>query len=541
MKNDLKYTSYYIERRLYKIENDGEINYLINREKKFKKKNIILKCIFGALFAGSCATLSLLDQQLVNTIAFAGANIGTVVFLYNHRWQKIRERRLVRCYAKQYIEQPKSNFVDGLTPTLIRFRDIVNNPDYRERLGKYIEPLLGAFLKDNKLPWSDFVGLKTILEKEHFSKEEQLEVITFYYSRNYRYFTGEAFENLPKHQKMLPKKNHYEEICLIINSRKVLIDENGKILPYQNNLTDEEKADILSLNGYINMPQEYINAILENAQSKHTVVARKKAEQKENQILLHRELEKVYKLDHKITQLEIKNIAELLKKSGYPKAEIDKILGELNAGYEKQRQEKLMKQERIQNIQKFRKEIALKALACYLDESNKPLRIIDERTLKSIKESLKILGHDDKKISEIENRIQKNNKSNLAEIERQKWTKKRNELFEKINKDPKSKTLLLESVYTIYDQANLVVNNKNENRGLVFNFEDIKFWLDYINDYITRILDNEITVEDIEEIKMAFKELKKCLNDLNQVIVAKNISVAEKRVLKDNSTKPKNE
>ena len=259
-------------------------------------------------------------------------------------------------------------------------------------------------------------------------------------------------------------------MCEKVNSAKNIIN-NGIIIP--NNIEyNEETKNILTLDGFLHIPENLLKMIINKSNSKY-----RKEIRKENKLKIKREklntlLEKANSDDCEITQQDINILKELLHDLDYEDEEAPKIIDSFMVKFqESQNRKQNLKKENEFKITALKNEAynTLSLLLKITDSGIEPYKFLNDNEIEIIKNALITLGYTNEKIQIVINKINKYNKSIQSIDEQNKLLMLRNNLFKKINEEESE--VYSDNVENLYTEAINFINDSTIDITLKF-FKD---------------------------------------------------------------------
>ncbi|MBQ4583835.1 MAG: hypothetical protein IJA94_02985 [Bacilli bacterium] len=337
-----------------------------------------------------------------------------------------------------------------------------------------------------------------------FSEEEKTEIVAYYYSKTLNFYNrdkrNEYIYNLSFKQIL---KNHlvigpsYEEQCKAVNVIRMIVDEEGNILPAKMTI-DEVK--IIVFKNICSISREYVLKILKLSQKKHKECLKKDS-------IRECRIEELYKKlfpndvhDHYFSEQEINDIKNRMLKLGYSAEEIEKIVDNIiatNGIIEK----------KTEPIKKTEVKVDYKALRMYnhqlrqfIDEGDKPYDYMTEEQIEEVVYLLNQLGYTEARKDTILNNIRKLNESIKQKEAATKYKQLQTEIFGVIDKREDKPFAALS--FEIYEQAlesqtkleelnnkiNIALNEiQNSITTLTKSSDEFKFYIEYIMENLSEI------------------------------------------------------
>ena len=419
-----------------------------------------------------------------------------------------------------FKNKPKEDFVDGLSDIMFRFLEYMNLPVNRLEYSTYAEVLLQCPEKDTTVLAKELLTLELILKLSNFTEEERLEIFLFYYSRNYMFFSDEV-RSLTEKNPEKKYKQAQEKIGKNFEKLKCIISADGKLLPYKSNMSDKEKINFLTINGFFDISAEMCQTIFKKAEMLYEKEQIEHYKRLDSQSNLNYLLSQIGEPTHKVSELEIKNVINLMRNAGYSKEEINNKEAELRIRLKQQNEKKVIQKKEINHELENKKLEAMQILEQYLNIENEPLGIVSTEFVTKLEEAMRTLNYAEETIKYILNNIRKSNNAKQEEVEQARLWTIRSTIFTTIDCEENSSELLSSSAINLYNNAEFLLSkNNNDNKALRFNLADIAFWVNYIDEIVRSILNRNLTPGDINEVKAALIEIEICLKTRLQVISA---------------------
>lgn len=438
--------------------------------------------------------------NLINTLVLiAGTAISTgVTFIL--KYEMTKNWWEASCYERDYlIEEIKNNKIK-LNPliknTILCVKEKIQKED---KIHYTMEDILTIVKENSNITLSPdfFKDLYTLLkESKKFTEEELVEVFGIYFSYNYKSFHNHLKS---KKNKLENYNNHYGKL----QEAKQYIDELGNIIPNKISY-DENFYTVITCDNYFELPNELIANFIKYSNDK----LEQKETYQETKRMLSTLIRKMTSREYKLNIAEHDKLQSLMKKLNYTEDKIKKInkaieLKQLtNLNYKKAEQKEL---------DTAKKEGAINLLMKFLDSEKdfQPLKFISEDELALIGTSLQHLNslgyYSNEKVKYILEKIHKTNSYLLKEAEKHNFNNKRHEIFIQID-NLENKTLGVSAI-EIYNNATLILKDKNLDISLKFFKDKIQSLIEFINEYINTLITSSYNLNDIKQIEEALIEI----------------------------------
>lgn len=504
----------------YKIEPNLKAEELLRSEKKYRKRCKIAKYIH---LSGSplyllvtLLTHSITPFNIVISILNIILNVG--FFAQYHVKQKAIDIRISTIeniieskkydYLKAYIKTPSQKIVKTISK--------LNNEALFE-----LDPEINTFIQNSITnnvfaATQDFAEIFTYLNNTNLNDEEILNIICHIYCKNYELFNGKLCDIFLEEKHFNPTKSKYFHLCEQVNLAKNIIN-NGIIIP--NNIEyNEETKNILTLDGFLHIPESLLKMIINKSNSKY-----RKEIRKENKLRIKREklntlLEKANNSDYEITQQDISVLKELLRDLDYQTEEAQKIINSFIIKFqEAQKRKQNLRKENEDQITALKQEAynTLSLLLKIKDSILEPYKFLSDNEIEKIKDALITLGYTEEKINLVINKINKFNKSVQNVAEQNRILTLKNHLFQRINEEESE--VYSDNVENLYTAAINFINDSSIDITLKFYKDKLINLINYIDECILSLLNNEINDEDLDNLKLAFLEIDSCFIDIYNI------------------------
>ena len=400
--------------------------------------------------------------------------------------------------------------------TIQKLKEILEN----NKIDKKIE-INKAFkirqIMNEPYPFISSVNLEImidILNQLGLSETEKTEIIAYYYNKTLNFYNrdkkNESIYNLSYKQTI---KNQlfigltYEEQCNKLNLIRMVIDENGNILPAKISINEEKIKFFKTL---CCISGDYVIKILKLSLKKYNDILKKES-------IRERSIEELFKKlfpndvqDHYYSPNEIADIKNRMLKLEYNAQEIEQIIDNIlktNQHIEKKESKSSVKQ--ITEIDYKLMKNLTHELKQFIGDDHKPYDYLTDDQINLVITLMQKLGYSKERKNTILNNIKKHNKKIMQDENQFQLEKTREDVFRKIDsKEDKPFTALSLEIYE------LALKNETKLDDLT---KRINGALAEIQNSIIKLVDsNEEQDFYIEYIMEALNEIDQCFAKANE-------------------------
>ncbi len=502
----------------HKIDPKLSLEEILESEKKYKKE-----CKCAKYFHLSASPLYLIISLLTNSISALNIIIGTFSAILNiiftakyYLHQKATESRIIKIqgliedkkydYLAKYIKEP--------SPQIVATINKLNNEVLFE-----LDPEIHTFIQNSITSnvftaTQDFGEIFDYLNNANLNDEELLNIICHIYCKNYELFNGELCDIFLEEKHFNPSKSKYFHICEQVNLAKNIIND-GLIIP--NNITyEEETKNILTLDGFLNIPNNLLKMIIDKSNNSYRKTARKENKRKIKQEKLKLLLEKINN-NCDITEQDIINLKVLLQDLDYEKDEAQRLINLFTIKYDESQTKKQSAKRENELKTNLAKQDALNNLYLLLkvtDNSFEPYKVLNDFEIEIIKSSLTTIGYTKDKIDLIISKIIKFNESVNKLEEENKLLTFKSKIFQKISEEELD--TYTDNIENLYTYAIKFINDNSSDITLKFYKDKLIDLINKIDFYIYNLL-NTSSQNDLNELKFLFLEIDNCFNDMYNI------------------------
>ena len=484
---------------------------------KIKKNLALIIAIVGVAAFGINIGFSLYEliKQIGNIFQLI-RNVGGVFFVsytmstyINYADKNINELKIRQAKSTILKEQSNSNEIeiDKKTERIINLLSRV-----KARRAEHLINALEYAVITSGVSITNFSILESLLENSPLTLDEKIEIITFYYSKNYKFYDG---RNEQYFNQRYNSEIKYSTIKQRLELVKEYIDENGEILAKKNDVSDQE-IKIINLNNCLELDRKYIIRILQIANSKWYKQSKLNEEKSKLQSEYNDKMAKIASGQLEISEALIESIINLMHQLQL--GNIEQTKQDLVQKMQESKAQKNIINDEKEQRKKAEILAASKLVNEYIDleYNNTPLRYVPFDVFEKLQKAFVILGYNNDKIALLSKKITQTNLLLDQELDNQAKEVYLVEILEVIGNI--DETLSADKTYDLYQKAQYIILNPEAlDKSLNYYREPIEVWINVINEILLSNLGQPITEIISNNIKAALLELDKIFSEIFEI------------------------